>query len=417
MDEVDAFAIEGKEMRRLQAFWIALLLVASPGCGGGGGGGGGNQGGTNPTPVPAASPTPGTSPTVSAGCGSGATCGCGDTLAGTYTLTADLDCDGAGITVTSGSVLDCAQHTITGRGGDNSDFGIYVFQAIGAVVRNCRVTGFRRGVRIDQGSGNRIENVEAFANGDPVSHRQGGYGIDVGSSTDNVIDTANAHDNADEGIHIGGGSDRTTVTNTLATNNYREQLYVLSNSGTVLSNNTLESSGETNSAALFLKQVTNGRLQNAMVRGANITIRGSTSGAQLEQIEASNSGIRFEADESGSPSDNVVATLHVTHAFECVHGQSSGRNLVRDSTFDSCDTDVVATGTVNAPTDLTLIGSTLPAGTFNLDENSTLDIGWHLEIDVQDGRAVTVGYVPPPPAQPAPAAIREEGLVPPAGPP
>jgi len=40
-----------------------------------------------------------------------------------------------------------------------------------------------------------------------------------------------------------------------------------------------------------------------------------------------------------------------------------------------------------------------------------------LEIDVQDGRAVTVGYVPPPPAQPAPAAIREEGLVPPAGPP
>lgn len=40
-----------------------------------------------------------------------------------------------------------------------------------------------------------------------------------------------------------------------------------------------------------------------------------------------------------------------------------------------------------------------------------------LEVEVQEERAVAVGYVPPPGAQPAPAAVPEEGLVPPAGPP
>jgi parallel beta-helix repeat protein len=301
-----------------------------------------------------------------------------------------LQCNGAGITVTSGSTLDCAGHTITGPGGDNSQFGIYVFQATGATVRNCRVTGWRRGLRIDQGAGNHVEGVETFGNGDPASHEQGGYGLDVGSSTDNLIESCNVHDNADEGIHIGEGSDRTTVLNTTSTGNYREQLYVLQNAGTIVMGASLRGSKQTSSAALFLKNATGASVSQSTVRDGNLTIHGSSTGIVVQDLVQLASGIRFEADGPDVPSSNTILRSQVSDAFECVHDRSSVGNTVVDTTFKSCMFDAVETGSASQPAETTLINSPLPGGPINLDQDSTLKIGWHLNVEVRDSAGTAV---------------------------
>ena len=372
---------------------LALAVLLGAACGGGGGGQQ-SPGGTGATPGPS-SPAPSPTPPGMSGCGSGGSCGCGDTLEGEYNLTTDLQCNGAGITVTSGSTLDCGGHTITGPGGDNSQFGIYVFQATGATVRNCRVSGWRRGLRIDQGAGNHVESVEAFANGDPVSHRQGGYGLDVGSSTDNLIETCNVHDNSDEGIHIGGGSDRTTLLNTTSTGNYREQLYVLQNTGTIVMGANLQGGQQTSSAALFIKDATATRVSGSTIRDGNLTIHGGTTGVVVQDVVQSASGIRFEADGNLVPTGNIVLRSQVSDAFECVHDRSATGNTIADTTFQSCTSSAVATGSAAQPAVTTLINSPLPVAPIDLDPSSMLEIGWHLDVEVRDsaGNAVTGALV------------------------
>ena len=342
-------------------------------------------------PLLAATPTPTPSPTATPVlCGSSVPCQCGGTVVGKFTMTADLSCNGAGLALSSGAVLDCAGHTITGPGGATSQFGILVSQVTGATVRNCRVTGFRRGVRIASGSRNQVANVEAFANGDPATHRQGGYGIDIGSSTDNVIDSCNVHDNADEGIHVGGGSDRTIVQNTSSMFNYREQLYVLGNSGTVLAGNRLQSGQQTSSAALFLKDVTGAQVSQNGIWNGNLEIRGSSTGIVIQDTLQIASGIRFVADGTNVPSGNTVLRSQVAQAFECVRSNSAVNNSVVDCVFQSCTSaGVVETSSITQPAETTLIGARPPNVT-NLDQNSTLQIVWHLDVTATDslGRPV-----------------------------
>jgi parallel beta-helix repeat protein len=288
------------------------------------------------------------------------------------------------LTLTDASVLDCANHTIRGPGGDNSLFGIDVVAAQRAVVRNCRVTGFRRGVRVDRGSGNRVENVEAFENGDLVGHRQGGYGIDVGSATDTVITGCNARDNADEGIHIGGDSDHTTIQSTRATGNFREQLYLLDNRGTTLTDIQLQGAGDTGAAGLFLKNMRDAAVSDLTIRNAHLALRGASTGNRITDVHIVGGGIRFEAEGADVPSGNTVERGQVSDAAECLDSQSSGPNTIVDTSFAACTVDVVATGTAGEPSAATLIASALPGGPIELDRNSTLAIGWHLTVEVED---------------------------------
>jgi parallel beta-helix repeat protein len=336
---------------------------------------------STPTPTPSPITTPAATLPV---CGTSSSCQCGDTVVGQFTMTTDLTCNGAGLMLSTGAVLDCAGHTITGPGGATSQFGILISQATGATIRNCRVTGFRRGVRLSQGSGNHVENVEAFANGDLVAHTQGGYGIDIGSSTDNVIDSCNVHDNADEGIHVGGGSDRTTVLNTTSMFNYREQLYVLNNSGTVLTGNRLQGSQQTSSAALFLKGVTGTQVSQNGIWNGNLEIRGGSTGIVIQDTLQISSGIRFVADGTSIPSGNTVLRSQIDQAFECVRSNSAVNNSVVDCEFQSCTSaGVVETSSVTQPAETTLVGSRPPSPT-NLDQNSTLHIVWHLNVTAKD---------------------------------
>ena len=73
---------------------------------------------------------------------------CGATVTGAAVLTADLVCPtGHGLVVRSGAVLDCAGHRVTG-GDRTGQYGIYVRDGAGAVVRNCVAERFEVGIRV-----------------------------------------------------------------------------------------------------------------------------------------------------------------------------------------------------------------------------------------------------------------------------
>src|SRR5207249_7896734 len=88
-------------------------------------------------------------PVWAADCGGAVPCRCGDTVKRSTTLSQDVGvCTGIGLSVVAGVVLDCAHHAITGSALSPAKYGVHVDHAVGATVRNCRVTGFRKGIRL-----------------------------------------------------------------------------------------------------------------------------------------------------------------------------------------------------------------------------------------------------------------------------
>ncbi|MFH1724428.1 MAG: NosD domain-containing protein [Elusimicrobiota bacterium] len=90
-------------------------------------------------------------PAQAAECGGAVACACGDTIMSDYTMSADLDCSADEITATkmltigaNGVVLDCAGHSITGKG---EGIGVEIYQITDATARDCRISGFEYGIR------------------------------------------------------------------------------------------------------------------------------------------------------------------------------------------------------------------------------------------------------------------------------
>src|SRR5262249_11504132 len=122
---------------------------------------------------------------------------CGAIIIGAAVLTADLVCpDGHGLVVEGSGTLDCAGHRITG--GDRSgQYGIYVKNGVGAVVKNCIAERFEVGIRVRGVRGGLLKQNAARDNLR--------YGIEVTQgSTDMRIRKNRVLDNGDEGIHLSG---------------------------------------------------------------------------------------------------------------------------------------------------------------------------------------------------------------------
>ena len=161
-------------------------------------------------------------------CGDGVVCACGDTVRGTAVLSADLtSCPEEGLRLKEDAVLDCDGHRVSGSGQRE---GILFDQTTGAVVRNCRVEGFRTGIRIRGGGENRVLSNEVV--------RNGRYGIELAkASQSNRIEANLVIDSGDEGIHVGTGSHGTDVVGNEIRGSSNENLYVLSaHSGSFVAN-------------------------------------------------------------------------------------------------------------------------------------------------------------------------------------
>lgn len=232
-------------------------------------------------------------------CGGATACACGDTVVESTTLTADLGvCDTSALRIRSGVVLDCAGHTITGSGLSNAKFGIEIDGAVGATVKNCRVTSFRRGIRIYGGSDNVLVDNESFANK---------YGIDLAGGTQrNVLRRNLVRVNTDEGVHV-GESHRNKLIKNEFNDNKRENIYLLRSNGNLIKGNLVKRS---NASAIFVKHSSRNHFVRNRVEDTAVQLRGDSQRNVFEDNYLKGNGYLLEAFEEPSgwtfPSGNEM---------------------------------------------------------------------------------------------------------------
>jgi parallel beta-helix repeat protein len=325
-----------------------------------------------------------------ASCGGAQPCKCGDVVTSSYLLAGDLGpCPGHGLVVKSNVVLECRGFQITGLGGTSEQYGISFSgkpgaEVSGASVRGCRVSRFHRGIRLHAASNSTVADNTASDNGDQRTHV--GYGIDVsGGSHNNVIENNRVHGNADEGIHIGTGSNKNRLSGNTSTNNYRENLYLLSANGNVFLRNTLGPGGIN---SLYLKDSIGNLFQGNTFRGSTARIVGDARDNEFVNNTFSGAGLHFlpYKGTARSPSNNRVIGGAITDTKECIRFTSTRGNVVEDIEL-GCRT-AVRSESPSAPSDNTLIGALSAAIT--LDEGSTLSRGQRVSVHVKDAAGAPV---------------------------
>lgn len=323
-------------------------------------------------------------------CGGQIPCSCGDTVGSDYRMSAPLGpCPGHGLYVAGGVTLDCGSHAIHGPGGHAKDFGVYLAKGTtGATVKNCEVSGFLRGIRLQAAHHNRLLDNHVHGNGDLTSHT--GYGIDVAGSTDNLLQGNRVHDNADEGIHIGTGSHRNTLIGNVVYANFRENIYLLRSDWGVFQHNTTY--GGSNS--LFVKHSAFNRFERNAFRDRTAAIRGDSHDNHFVNNDFLNAGLHFQAYKEGAtvsrPTRNAVVGGSIVGASPCVRFSNAFGNLIKGVLLSKCAGDV-ASGGAGVPVENTFIGVALSQGNFSLDAYSQVRVGWQLDVSVKGANGAAVG--------------------------
>ena len=274
-------------------------------------------------------------------CGGSTACKCGDTVTRSTTLSRDIGvCTGNGLRVISGVTLDCAKRTITGSTLSPAKYGVLVDGAKGATVKNCRVTGFRKGIRLAGGRENEISGNEVFTNHD--------YGIEMaGGSAANRIARNNVWNNRDEGIHVGGGAHDNVLRDNVVTRNKRENIYVLDSDGTQIIGNTITTN---DSAAIFLKHSNESYVAHNTVLYGAIYVRGDSADNTFEDNALRGNGYYFQAylETSGEwtfPHDNEVIDGKVENTKTCLRFEGAYDNTVDGLMLDDeCQVTMVPMG-------------------------------------------------------------------------
>ena len=324
-------------------------------------------------------------------CGGDVPCECGDTLTGTARLTEDLGpCERDGLVLRFGAVLDCAGHTISGQRPEKRDaaprakkddlpsFGVILDDTTGAVVQNCKITGFDYGVELSGARDSRVSGVEVFRNGD--FHHKVGYGIHLSRSYGNTIERSLVRDSADEGIHIGTDSDRNTVAGNRAHDNGRENFYVLNARGNRLVGN--HGWGAV-SANLYMKNATDTVVEDNRFEARPVVVRGASQG-NVFTANVLGGGVKFQPlGDDGKPtypSDNVVRGGTVSGDGACVELLEARNNRLEEIKFTGCRS-VVARSIDTAAN--TLVGVDVARLRLNLLGGAILNLGAPVRVEVR----------------------------------
>ncbi|HZR81388.1 MAG TPA: di-heme oxidoredictase family protein [Candidatus Binatia bacterium] len=270
-------------------------------------------------------------------CGNAVPCQCGDTVDGTAVLPADLGpCPNVGLNVRSGAVLDCAGHTISGTSG-NTLYGVNVDSATGATVRNCKVTGFGRGLRIRGGGSNLLTGNESWDNT---------YGIDLagataaGTTVGNRIEANVVHDSRDEGIHMGTGAQSTQLVGNTFLRSAYENVYLLQATQNTLEANVSEEAG---AAAFYVKHSSDNVFRKNTARDKPVHVRGTSSGNLFDGNILDGTSFNFQAYLEDNPPgwtfphDNTVRQGYVVDPATCFRFSGAFDNVVDHAVITSCD--------------------------------------------------------------------------------
>ena len=178
-------------------------------------------------------------------------------------------------------------------------YGVILDNAVGATVRNCRVTKFRRGIRLRSGHGNLIQGNEVFGCR---------YGIELGAaSTTNRILGNSVHDSRDEGIHVGEASNGNWLEANEVRRSKRENLYLLNVKGCTVVGNTL---AESKKVPLYIKHSQGNHIVGNDTADGPIHLRGASVSNVLENNHLRGWGYLFEAYEEMAPDGTSAGWLY-----------------------------------------------------------------------------------------------------------
>lgn len=276
-------------------------------------------------------------------CGGGRPCGCGDRVVADVRLDADLGpCPKDGLRLARKVRVDGAGHVIQGGGGRAGRAGVRIgAEASGSEVRDLEVTGFGRGVRLVGARGVRLLRVEAHHNGDRSKGE--GYGIDVArGASENVLEEVRVHHNADEGIHVGSGSDRNRLVGVQAYANERENVYFLSNRGNRLEGSTLRASGAGH-AAVYVKNTSDLTLTRNRIEDGPVHIRGLSRDVRLVENDLSGGGVVVQPYDGARPARVEVRGGTIEGPSVCVR-VDAGEDVVLRGVGLACATEVAVAG-------------------------------------------------------------------------
>lgn len=269
-------------------------------------------------------------------CTSGSNCVCGDTIQGTVTLTRDIGpCPSVGLRIGNGAVLDCDGHAVTGAGPDTALYGVLLDGVTGAEVRNCEVSGFRRGLRLRGGTGNLLRANETWNDV---------YGIEVAGATeagearDHRIENNLVRDSIDEGIHLGTGSFGIRIVGNTIRGSAYENLYLLNSGSCSAEENVLEGSG---AAALYVKHSTGNSFVRNQVRDKLVHVRGGSTSNVFDSNSLDGVGFFFQAYQEPEgwlhPHDNLVLRGEVTSPTTCFRFAGAYDNRVDQTVVGDCE--------------------------------------------------------------------------------
>lgn len=278
-------------------------------------------------------------------CGGDRECECGDRVVQSYRLPRDLGpCPEGGLEVAAAVELDGGGHTINGSG---KGYGVKVGPAgNGSQVRNLRLTGFQVGFRLQEASGVRVENVEAFKNGDRTKHE--GYGFDLAQgASKNVLSRVRVHDNADEGIHVGAYAHANRIVESEIWNNYRENVYFLANRSSRLERSQLRSPGQ-GAANVYIKFSRDSVLDGNRIEGGTVQIRGACEGTQLVNNTLTDTSVVLQSQKdkrfgSGEPSHSRIRGGKIAVDGSCIRIEA-GDDVEIDGTDLRCRDAVAIQG-------------------------------------------------------------------------
>ena len=260
---------------------------------------------------------------------------CGDFLTANTTLDSDLTCSGEGLIINANNItLDCAGRSITGSGVGS---GISLSGQTGVNVKNCYVTGFNVGIRLESARNNTFRGNTAEANGgDGISlhsgfnntltgnatNRNNSVGISLREGNSNTLTGNVTNNNGFEGILL-DESFTNTLTGNVANNNGSEGIS-LAGDGNILTGNAANSNG---SAGFFLAigQGNTFTGNTARLNGLDgFKVAASTINNTLEKNSSVSNGEYGYLDESHDTGTAGTANTYVNNRCS---GNKAGKSL------------------------------------------------------------------------------------------
>lgn len=262
---------------------------------------------------------------------------CGGVVEGEVVLDRDLvGCDQHGVRLAPFAKLDCAGHEIRAASHGAAGYGVVLEDIEESSVRNCRISGFARGIRIRGGRGNLIAANEIAGSR---------YGIEVaqiprGATSEGHRITANrVRDSSRAGIRVGAGAKAVVLERNSVDGAGDTGIAIAGCRACVVHGNAVERAGR---SGFDVKDSVEGQIRGNTLSGSMLRIRGRSERNVLEENRLVGASYLFAAlGDTGArgeriPAQNRVVGGAVLQTKVCFRFRGARDNEVLGVEVDGC---------------------------------------------------------------------------------